>query len=76
MPRGAGKTLALLTLTWTSLSRTGTSVKGVSTSLSRYGLWPAARRAWRRNATVAAAAVILLSIAWFAQYTAVASHAY
>jgi hypothetical protein len=31
---------------------------------------------WRRAATIAAAAAILLSIAWYAKYTAIAEHAY
>jgi hypothetical protein len=42
MPRlGAGEALALLTLTRTSLSRPGLSVKGVSASLSRFEWWRA-----------------------------------
>ena len=31
---------------------------------------------WRRTATIAAAATILLSVAWYAKYTATAGHAY
>ena len=34
------------------------------------------RPGWRRTATIAAAATILLSIAWYAKYTAIADHAY
>lgn len=34
------------------------------------------RPGWRRTATIAAAATTLLSIAWFAKYTAKADHTY
>ena len=34
------------------------------------------RPAWRRAATISAAAMILVSIAWYARYIAIADHAY
>jgi hypothetical protein len=34
------------------------------------------RPGWRRTATIAAAAMTLVSIAWFVRYTAIADHAY